>query len=368
MSLISIGNMLVLQDDYGAAYNLLKTQLGLSTDTIVPGNVRNLINNALVTAVNLADATQEIDLVASNSLQNAILNLTANILSPSYLRRPVDDLNSHCQKNGGLVAASITSIDTFMSYYNGGGGGLAFSNPATYDFAQLYFVLYSKLMTYPNQLYDVVNSLWSSTLYPKSFGSISFNGTYSAGFADIPTGYCEQNLVAQVTSSFSGGTSQPFITVSGIDNTGAAMTWTAQLTSQSASPGTPSSSSSTSAVNNPAGMLTGVVTQSAINAQQRQTIPLNNTSTIVPGSVLTINSGLIDQEVIEVESVAGQSITAAFKKAHSNGAAVSGLVTVSMTPATAGRRARSISNISIGGGSWSAGTIEVAGVSDRIAI
>lgn len=369
MSLISIGNTIILTDHYGAAYNLLKSQLGLSTDAIVAGPPRNLINNALITAVNLGDATQEIDLVATTSLQNAILNLTANLLSPSYLRRPVDDLSSHCQKNGGLVAASINSLDTFLTYYNGGGGGVTFSNPATYDFSQLYFILYSKLLTYPNQLFDVINSQWNATLYPHSFGSVSYANVYTAGFSGISASYCEQNLIAQVTTSFASGGSQPFITATGIDNTGASMTWTAQLTSQAITPGTPgSSSSSTNSVNNPAGMLTGVLTQSSIVAQLRQTIPLNNISTIVPGSVLTINSGLVDQEIIEVESITGSSITAAFKKAHANGATVSGLVSVSMTPAVAGRRARSISNISIGGGSWSAGEIEVAGWSDRIAI
>lgn len=128
-------------------------------------------------------------------------------------------------------------------------------------------------------------------------------------------------------------------------------------------------------------------TSQTIAAQSRQTITLTagsaanaNTVGIIAGSMVTVNQGLPDQEVVVVESVvSGTSITAVFQKAHASGAVLSGNYTYALGASTpVSRRLRSLgawtngaavgtsgTNNALVTNGHTAGAVRVVGAQDR---
>jgi hypothetical protein len=161
---------------------------------------------------------------------------------------------------------------------------------------------------------------------------------------------CLLDLV--ITANWGGGAGAAVVTATGVDHTGAAMTWTFTVPQ------------------NVAAALSGQTITPAINAQVRQTVAMApNANGVVPGSWITLNNGLADQERVLVEVVAGANVTFVAQKAHLAGATVSGNYTIAGVPGTGGRRAVSISAIALTTpNSHTSGQCRVEGVQDRVAI
>lgn len=196
---------------------------------------------------------------------------------------------------------------------------------------------------------------WRGTTYTDSdaMGSRTTAGAFVDGYA------CEDEYGAviptvEVTTSFSGGGAAPTVTIAGTDAEGAAVTWTATVTGG----------------NNPTTAVATTITPAVTTATARSTVVVASLSGIVAGSVLTVNAGLVDEEVILVESIDGGAVTvtAVFTKNHTAGAALTGKRTFVTTPSTAGSRLRDVTGITIGITGHAAGAVRVTGLPERVPV
>lgn len=196
---------------------------------------------------------------------------------------------------------------------------------------------------------------WRGTTYTnaQAMGSRAVGGSLTDGYA-ADAAYGGVKPTVEVTAGFSGGGAAPTITVTGTDAEGASVVWTATVTGG----------------NNPTSAVSTTITPAVTTATARATVVVASLSGIVAGSVLKVNAGLVDEEVILVESIdAGAvTITAVFSKNHTAGAALTGKRTFVTTPATATSRLRDVTAITIGITGHAAGTVRVTGLPERIAV
>ncbi len=263
-------------------------------------------------------------------------------------------LDGHFASRGKQVDASILNTATYLSYYNGGSGGLAYSSMLVPELQAIWQQQPSAVALPPaGVMSPALQSDWNAAL-THGMGSRAVGGSFTAGATVDTTQYSGVNLVAEVRVAFASGlVTAPTITVAGTDDTGAtSTTW-------SVVPGDI----------NPAGALSGLTITPAIVAYTKLSVTVSSSTGIVPGSVLTINKGLPDQEVVLVESVAdGTHMLCAFKKAHAGGATIDGWNSYALAPSVGTRRCTHVSGITFTLHTHDAGTVQLNGCQDKVGI
>lgn len=348
MSLISVANLKTYSDILANIYNRMATNVGLVANVAAPvvGNDQYLVDKLLDLVVGLADYQQINDL--SSNIYAVLQKTDRKNRAKTLLTSLVGQLNDHCSARGSSVADSIVDLTSYLNYYNGGSGGLAFSSLMNPVFGDMYYDLFNTRLPSNGLFHPGIHPTLDAT-YTNGMGIRAVGGSFTAGSAYNSTPlYAELAPLLEVTTDFADGTGAPTFTIAGTDNTGAtSVTWTG-----------------TGAGNNPASALSTTITP-AVNAMAIQTVAFASGTGVQVGSVLTINSGLVDEEVIVVTGVSTNDITAYFAKAHDAGAAVTGKTSIVLTPGTANRRLRSVSGITIGVTGHSAGAVRVIGIQDR---
>lgn len=364
MSLISIANFQAAADHIGAIYDALVVCFGTRTTGPVAGNAQNLANSLLtLVAQTVNDLTQEIDL--GPAMQSCLNNCAAEAVLNNVAAVALSALDAHCRSQGSTVDASIVGVDSYLKYYNGGSGGSLFANMVTPSFNYAWQAVRNTYLTSGNggSGATTYGAVMSPGINPTN-GNAAGLGTYNKATATFTDGvavtqsstagnrsYSEVKLIAVITTDLSGASSAPVVTVTGVDHLGnTGQTWTGTFAS-----------------NNPAAALTQqTISSGAITAQARATVTVGSTTGIVPGSLVTINSGLADEEVVLVEAVpSGTTFTAVFLKAHDASATVDGAYSLTLTNGS-GRRCRDVTGIALT--QATAGVIRIEGVEDRKSI
>lgn len=347
LSLISAARLLSITDKMGETWRQIKGVLDVSSASAPgTGSSRYPLYQALgELAVNSDDYFQQNDI--SEYIYSAYTNLLATALAQNGLASMCGAVDSHIAQQGSLVDSSIVGIDTFQAYYNGGSGGAAFSSLLSPDFADLYYYAKAVTLAPAGVMSPAIHPSLDSTA-TNGMATKTTGGSYTAGNSVNTVKYSAVAPVVEVIANFTGGAAAPVVTIAGTDDQGStSTTWSVTLDSS-----------------NPAAALSTTITPS-VNAMSRQTVAFSSASGVAIGSVLKINSGLVDEEYVVVENVAGSNITAVFRKAHGAGAAVTGNRSYATTPSVSGRRIRSVSGITLTLSSHSAGTVRVVGRLDR---
>jgi hypothetical protein len=347
MALITAPNMQQWTDYLAAVYDLELAQTGSSSGSVVAGTARNEANKLLTFTVGLADIDQETDLnLAANAFATGV-NVESFF---QQFQNVVAQLDQHCLLRGNKVVGSgIIDVPSFLTYYNGGSGGALFSAMLTPSFAAIYLLTRARNLPAAGVLQPAINPTNGAA---SGMGTFNVAGAVYVAGAAVNALYSACLLDLVITANWGGGAGAAVVTATGVDHTGAAMTWTFTVPQ------------------NVAAALSGQTITPAINAQVRQTVAMApNANGVVPGSWITLNNGLADQERVLVEVVAGANVTFVAQKAHLAGATVSGNYTIAGVPGTGGRRAVSISAIALTTpNSHTSGQCRVEGVQDRVAI
>jgi len=376
VALITPTNVLAYADHLGAIWDALKANQGSQLSGAAAGNLQQLVAlfGSLVDTT-LADLQQDVDL-APDALDLTLYRASADQAARFMLTRVVKALEAHLAGQGGTVDGSISGLETYLAYYNGGLGGALFANMVTPSFNDLWNAVYGDqtALTVVNYLAGSNDGTAAATSTPcltpginpqngqaSGMGYATAAGSFVGGqLAVTQSGtagqksYAEAALIGVVSAGFANGTAAPTVVATGTDHLGNLnQTWTGTLGS-----------------NNPAQALPGITITPAVSAQARQTVALSSVLNIVAGSLLTINSGLADQETVLVEAVVASTITAVFLKAHSAGAAVTGSTTIALVNAS-GRRCRSLNaslGVVLGITGHNAGAVMVCAREDRKSI
>jgi hypothetical protein len=245
------------------------------------------------------------------------------------------------------VSATITDIPTYLAWYNGGDGGAKFRCLVSPQFAALYLALQRASLAVTGVESPAVHPSYTTGISAEGMASRTAGGAFAAGTAVDNTLYSEVNPLIEVVTDLTGAAAFPVIAVAGTDDAGStsATTWGVTLDA-----------------NNPTAAVSTTITP-VVAAMSRQTVAIASATGIIAGSVLTVNAGLVDQEVIVVETIAGTDITAVFQFAHGAGAALTGKRTYALVPSTGGKRCRSVSALTIT--QSTGGKIRVVGRQDR---
>jgi hypothetical protein len=357
MSLITVANFQTATDSLAGSWDKLAATLGKKADSPpVAGTCKNAANNLLnLFIVTAQDYQQILDMAAAAS---ACLNgMYAEALVPNTpLAAAVASITAHCQNRGSSVAASIVDQLSYLSYYNGGGGAAKFSSMVVPSYAALYKAITGLALPAAGVLSPGLDPVTDSVNSANGMGIKTVGGAFTAGSAVTTASYSEVTGIAVVSTNIGGGTGTMTITVAGVDSDGNnTTTWSA-----------------TTDVNNPTAAFTQTtISGGAVNAQARQTVTCANTMAsrnIVPGSTVTINKGLPDQEKVKVEAVAGSTFTAVFQQAHLINATVDGNNSYTLTPSVGGKRIRSVSGITFTVNGQNAGVVRIDGVQDRVGV
>lgn len=355
MALMTAAQVITCTDYYGAMYAKLLPIFGTVTDVAAPvvGTIQKWASLAQTQiTTNVDDYEIETDML--DAVHTCLTK--SNIESIAYFAiNPVQSLVNHCSSRGTDVDSSISDLATFLSYYNGGSGGSAYANMLTPEFAKLYLALMGSSLPADGVMNDAIHPVWNTAGSANGMGKRAVGGSFTDGDAVNVTLYSEVQPIVEVITDFSGGTAHPIITIAGTDDTNATTTtWTVTLDAD-----------------NPVAAISTTITP-AVTAQSRQTVAVASLDGIIAGSVLVVNSGLVDQEKIVVESVdgGGVTITAAFQVAHGAGAALTGNRSYATTPSTGSRRCADVSGITIdlNGGGHAAGQVRVVGRRIRVGV
>jgi hypothetical protein len=350
MALISNTSLLAYLDKLASGWLQLLTTVGSKANALSAGTVRNTANNLLTLVLGLNDFEQDNDLLVpvNQTFGRASLENSFGMFSAA-----AQGLNNHLALRGLETSNTIVDLSSYLTYFNGGGGGARFSCLVTPETQTLWTNLLGVQLPTGGCMSDALQPDWNSAA-PLGMGTCTVSGFYTAGMGVNTALYAEVTPILEVIANCNGGFGTLAVTVTGVDNTGATGTWSASVVTGG---------------NNPVAALAGITVVPSVGAYARNTVVLSSTVGIVPGSVLTINKGLVDQEVIVVEAVpqAGQ-ITAVFKVAHAGGASVSGWTSTSLVPSVAGRRLRTVTGIAPTTQGQSMGTVRIAGARDRVAV
>ena len=357
MALISVANLLSASDKIGDAWFLMKSFLGRAASSPVAYTPNNALNNLQSLYLTGLDDPQQIQTLLTPFLTSAIKNICADNMAGINLNQPIQDLIRECQQYGSSVSASIQDLNTFLSYYNGGSGGVKFANPATYDFGQLYQLLTGNYLSYPNAVSEAINPLWNATAYPNGYAKCTYTNVLTAGVT-VNSNYAEPLPVCMVSTTFVGGGANPIVTVTGTDDSGVAgVTWAVTLL-----------------VNNPtATFAQQTISSGALTAQTRNLVTVTSTAQFCVGAVVIVNKGKPDQEytVVEAAGFSSTQCTITCQQAHAASATIDGNTQAALAVGTApsGSRIRSVSGVAIsGGGGWSAGAVQIVGGPDRLGV
>lgn len=339
MSLITQANLLSFCDKIGAAYAALKTGVGTTAvpGTATPRGRAQALFDLIVTAVD--DYEQEVDLgTVVNTSRNATEALA---LAAALFPGPVRNLVTHVRVRGtGLTLSSQ------LAAWNNAVPWSALLSP---EFGEVFAAVSGAALP--------AAAVYSPAINPTNGASGGMGTrTDSVAFTDgadvVTATYSPVNLLGVLTTNLAGGSDGGTLTVTGTDNTNASMTWTGTF----GSGGTP----------NPASAVSTTITP-AITTPGRQTVALGSVDGIAAGQWLEIDTaGTTAAETVLVEAVVSSTITAVFQKAHLAGAAAVGVRSVLLTPATANRRAKSLSAITFTGGSHTTWAFRIDGVQDRV--
>lgn len=348
--------------------------MGLLTDTLMKSATDKLAR-IYAEFASFVTPSADLTLVTGTLLQAVANNLLAVTVAQSDSYEAERDLNAAFYNVAGklnaaeimsnLFTSSLTAINTHYRSESATAGFAAYllatNNPtgrlATY--VTLVDAWFQDFWTYTQGVALDVESVMSKPIHPdfrgayypdsKAMGQRAVGGAFSDGYA-CDAAYGAVKPTVEVTTAFSGGAAPPTITVTGTDAEGNSVVHTATVTGG----------------NNPTSAIATTITPAITTAAGRLTVAVGSTTGIVAGSILKVNSGLVDEEVILVESIAaGPTITAVFLKNHSAGAALTGKNTFLTTPGTAGRRLRDVTAITIGTSGHAAGTVRVIGPPER---
>lgn len=347
MGLISVSQLQKYTDKLAVAYEQLKTVAGIGTGSVVAGTYRNLINNLeQIIAVNFDDHEIQADLGPN---VRTLLN-KAFIKYVMYdARAVITGLSDHCASRGDSVDADIVDLDSFLTYYNGGDGGPAFSSMLHPSFGDLYYDLVGSRLSAVGLFAPGIHPDLNST-YTNGMGTRAVGGAFTDGAAVDHTLYEEVTLIAEVITDFAGGATNPTLTIAGTDDAGAiTTTWTVGL-----------------GANNPTASLSTTNTN-AITAHSKSSILVASTTGMVAGTVVKMSAGTPREEVVVVLSVEDAThFTAEFRKAHDAGDTMTFKRSFTLAPSVAGKRCRDVSNITITIGTHTDGAVRVVGVQERM--
>lgn len=350
MSLITTTNLKTLTDRYARIYHLLYPWFGDPAVSSAP--VAPSAQYAADLAVDLLTTIGDHEQISDMEPQAYAAFIKANLRSGcGFMTNILSALTNHCGSRGPVVNSGITSLETFLSYYNGGDGGSRFNAMVCPGFADLWYLIFQTRLPNEGVMTPAVHPDLDSAVAAAAMGSRAVGGAFTDGVAIDETIYSEAEPLVEITANFSGGATFPAVTIAGVNQDGlTTTTWAVTLDA-----------------NNPASAVSTTITP-AVSAQARQTVAVGSTSGIVAGSVLKVNAGLVDEEIIVVETVGGGSITAVFTKVHSAGAALTGKRTYAMTPSVVGDRCRDVTGITITIGTHAAGTVRITGKQDRVPV
>jgi hypothetical protein len=344
-NLISTANLAKITDKLAYVYERMAANGGSAAfGSYVVGTNQYLLNQALSNVVGIGDYIMETDLGAG--FYSGLNQSDRKSIATRTMGQALQAINQHLSLRGSAVDPTVRDLASYLNYYNGGNGGAAFSAMLHPQFGQLYADVAGAALPAAGLFQPSLHPLLSSAT--NGIGKRAVGGSLTTGTAPDTTNYSAPLINAQVAVDFASGTGAPTVTVAGTDNTGAtSTTWLGVFTG-----------------NNPAAAVSTTITP-AITAMTRATVAVASAAGIVPGSVLTVNAGLIDQEIITVEAVSGSNVTAVFDKAHGAGAALTGNTTIQLAPSVSGRRLKTMSGITIGITGHTAGTVLVYGVLER---
>lgn len=352
--------------------------MGLLTTTLLKSTTDKLariygeFSYFVAPSVDLSITTGALLQAAANQLLNITVvssddyNVEADLNSAFYT--VATKLNA-AEIASGLFLTSLTALNTHYAGQSGQAGFaeylLATNNPT--GALALYSVLVDAwlqdfwtftqgtALDAESVMHKPIHPDWRGTTYTdsKAMGQRAVGGAFADGYA-CDAAYGGVVPTVEVTADFSGGGAAPTVVVTGTDAQGVVITFTATVTGG----------------NNPVSAVATTITPAVSTAAARVTVVVASLTGIVAGSVLTVNSGLVDQEVILIESInsGAVTITAVFLKNHGSGAALTGKTTYLTTPSTVGSRCRDVTGITIGITSHSAGTVRVIGAPERSAI
>jgi hypothetical protein len=327
---------------------MMKQVHGSLNDAVpVAGTMRNLANLVLLAFTNSGDYEIETDL---NPATNTMFSNVAAESEVADFQQWMQQLNQHCSLRGKEVSATITNLPTYLSYLN----ATPYTAMVSHTYADLTLLVQNLTLPKDTVYHPGISPDLDSVNYPSGMGLKTFAGAFAAGAPVNAALYADVNPLLVVTADFTGGTAAPVVVVAGTDSGGATTTtW-----------------SPTGLPTNPVSAVSTTMTAGGpITPQTRTTVTLASGTGIVPGSVLTFDGGTVNQEAVIVEAMpTGTTATCVFQKAHANGCAVTGKATYTLTPSVAGRRCRSISNITVTMTGHVAGAVRVDGRQDRRAL
>lgn len=347
MGLISSANLLAVCDNMGAVRRLLKPVLGEAANVSSPvlGTCQSAMDKMLTLVVASSDNyNMQQDL--NQTFYNARAAADIESVQSSILRTALQALSDHCNQQGSTVDASIIDLSTYLTYLN----TTAHSALVTPDFADLWYGIFNSRLPVAGVMSPCLHPTFDSTVSAYGMGSNAVGGSYNDGDAVDTTYYSAVSPILEVTADFTSGSGAPAFSVAGTDHTGVGTTvWTV-----------------TAGTNNPASAIAPTITPAITDVETRQTVALSSTTGVVIGSVLVVDSGGTNEEVIIVENVSGSDITAVFKKTHSAGATATGKYSMALTPSVASRRLRNASGLTITAASHATGTVRIIGTQDRV--
>lgn len=342
MSVISGANLLSLTDHIAAIWISIGTDIGTKIGTATPGNIRYLGSEILTTTLALNDYEQETDLLTGAYASSS--NDTQEIVGKFIISPILNALSSHLRTRGTEVSSTIIDIPTYLTYLN----STLFTDLVAPGMLSAYTSIYGVALPVVGCMSPYIGPINTQT---NGLGTATYTNTFTAG-ASVATGsYSAVNPLLVISTSFAGGAAALGVSVTGTDQTGVSETWIPVVTLPT----------------NPTAAFSTTLTE-ATTAQARQTITLASLTGIVAGSVLTIDTGTL-QESIVVESATISSITAVFQYAHLNGAAVTGYSSYSLSPSISRSRCVSVTGITLTVPSGTtAGAVRIDGIQDRIPI
>lgn len=348
--LITAANALSFTDYLGASYKKIRSVVDPIANQTSPtaGTLQKWMTSlqTLITTT-VADYQQQVDMLAD--VHTSLLATNAEAVGKTCYSNACNTLNRHTQTQGSTVSASITNLASFLTFYN----TTPFTNLVTPDFNQLWVALANNITLPPaGVMSPAIQPTFNTGASSHGMADRAIGSSITVGDSVNTSLYAAVVPLLEVTVVFSGGSAPPAYVITGTDHLGnAAASWTVTLTG-----------------NNPVAAVSTTITP-AVTAQGRQTVAVASLTGIIAGSVLTVNAGLVDQEVIVVEAIngGGTTITAAFQLAHAGSAAITGFSTYALTPVN-GARCVSVSAIAPTVTGTSAGKVRVIGQQDRVGV
>lgn len=284
-------------------------------------------------------------------------NIVANALFAAAFPDAVTAFEFHCQNFGSELDESVVSLASLLDYWNVTNDHPNYAHVLDPNFQDIWMYFNPDDPLPIESIYPrMIHPDWRGGFYPNAEAMYSYNlvGPVLTDGYEVGEFYGAAQLVVEVTVDFAGGSAPPTITVTGTDDAGVSQTFTATVTGG----------------NNPTSAVATTITP-AIVGMTRQSFAVASVTGIVDGSVLTVNAGEPDEEVITIENVSGLNLLAVFLKDHDAGATLTGKRTF-LCPCTSSvgyvARCRDVTLVAVGITGHTAGAVRVIGTAERIAV